>query len=178
MFLREQSWRNSFALKWGGKSAYFLSQSSRRWGEMIVFLSALRNIWDVLGSTQVFQFMYVEKNLFYYKEILHCAVLRSEWQSSVLESRIKNSRHRDEIRDTSYEVRVFLSQSPPSIGEMIVFLRALRNIGDVLGRAQVFQFMYVKKTYSIIKRFFTMLRFVQNDRVLFRSHGLKIRAIR
>ena len=36
---------------------------------------------DVLGSAQVFQFMYVEKNLFYYKEILHYAVLRSEWQS-------------------------------------------------------------------------------------------------
>ena len=60
---------------------------------------------------------------------------------------------------------------------MIVFLRALRNIRDVLASAQVFQFMYVKKTYSIIKRFFTVLCFVQNDRVLFWSHGLKIRAI-
>ena len=44
----------------------------------------------------------------------------------------------DKVRDASYEVRVFLSQSSPSIGEMIVFLRALRNIGDVLGSAQVF----------------------------------------
>ena len=57
---------------------------------------------------------------------------------------------------------------------MMAFLRALRNIGDVLGSAQVFQFMYVKKTYSIIKRFFTMLRFVQNDRVSVCSHGLEI----
>ena len=56
----------------------FLSQSSLRWGEMIAFLSTLRNIRDVLASTQVFQFMYVEKNLFYYKEILHFATLRSE----------------------------------------------------------------------------------------------------
>ena len=56
----------------------FLSQSSRSYGEMIVFLRALRNIGDVLGSAQVFQFMYVEKNLFYYKEILHFATLRSE----------------------------------------------------------------------------------------------------
>jgi hypothetical protein len=56
----------------------FLSQSSLRWGEMIVFLRALRNNGDVLGSAQVFQFMYVEKNLFYYKEILHFATLRSE----------------------------------------------------------------------------------------------------
>ena len=56
----------------------FLSQSSRRIGEMIVFLSALRNIGDVLASAQVFQFMYVEKNIFYYKKILHFATLRSE----------------------------------------------------------------------------------------------------
>ena len=56
----------------------FLSQSSRRWGEMIVFLRALRNIGDVVGSEQLFQFMYVEKNLFYYEEILHYAALRSE----------------------------------------------------------------------------------------------------
>ena len=46
--------------------------------QMIAFLSTLRNIRDVLGSAQVFQFMYVEKNLFYYKEILHFATLRSE----------------------------------------------------------------------------------------------------
>ena len=45
---------------------------------MMAFLRALRNIGDVLGSALVFQFMYVEKNLFYYKEILHYAVLRSE----------------------------------------------------------------------------------------------------
>ena len=45
---------------------------------MIVFLRALRNIGDVLGSAQGFQFMYVEKNLFYYKEILHFVALRLE----------------------------------------------------------------------------------------------------
>ena len=56
----------------------FLSQSSRSYGEMMAFLRALRNIRDVLASAQVFQFMYVEKNLFYYKEILHFATLRSE----------------------------------------------------------------------------------------------------
>ena len=66
----------------------FLSQSSRRLGEMIVFLRALRNIRDVLASAQVFQFMYVEKNLFYYKEILHYATLRSEWHGSVFYLRL------------------------------------------------------------------------------------------
>ena len=75
-------------------------------------------------------------------------------------------------------MRVFLSQSSRSYGEMMAFLRALRNIGDVLGSAQVFQFMYVKKTYSIIKRFFTVLCFVQNDRVSVCSHGLEICANR
>ena len=45
---------------------------------MIAFLRPRRNIEDVMGSALVFQFMYVEKNLFYYKEILHfvCASFR------------------------------------------------------------------------------------------------------
>ena len=53
--LRKQSWRNSFALKrcgnWCGmryEMRVFLSQSSRRWCEMMAFLRALRNIGDVL----------------------------------------------------------------------------------------------------------------------------------
>ena len=90
-FLSELSWRNSFALKRGGnwcgmryEMRVFLSQSSLRWGEMIAFLSTLRNIGDVVGSALVFQFMHVEKNIFYYKKILHFATLRSEWQSSSL----------------------------------------------------------------------------------------------
>ena len=63
------------------------------------------------------------------------------------------------MRDARYEVRVFLSQSPPSIGEMIVFLSALRNIGDVLGSALVFQFLYVEKNlfyYKEILNFATL----------------------
>ena len=38
----------------------------------------------------------------------------------------------DEVRDASYEVRVFLSQSSLRWGEMIAFLSTLRNIRDVL----------------------------------------------
>ena len=45
---------------------------------MIAFLSTLRNTGDVVGSALVFQFMHVEKNIFYYKKILHFAMLRSE----------------------------------------------------------------------------------------------------
>ena len=69
-----------------------------------------------------------------------------------MESRIKNSRHRDEIRDAACEVRVFLSQSSRRIGEMIVFLSALRNIGDVVGSALVFQFMHVEKNIFYYKK--------------------------
>ena len=36
----------------------------------------------------------------------------------------------DEIRDARCEVRVFLSQSSRRWGELFVFLRALRNIGN------------------------------------------------
>ena len=54
----------------------------------------------------------------------------------------------DKVRDASYEVRVFLSQSSPSIGEMMAFLRALRNIGDVLGSALFFFFKRKDFFYS------------------------------
>ena len=40
------------------------------------------------GKCTGFQFMYVEKNLFYYKEILHFATLRSEWHGSVFYLRL------------------------------------------------------------------------------------------
>ena len=56
----------------------FLSQSSLRWGEMMAFFERTEEQLDGLGSALVFQFIYLEKNLFYYKEILHYAVLRSE----------------------------------------------------------------------------------------------------
>ena len=63
-------------------SGLFLSQSSLSIGEMISFLSSLRNIIDILWSTQVFLFTLLE-NLFLHVEILHFAALRSEWQGSM-----------------------------------------------------------------------------------------------
>ena len=56
-FLSELSWRNSFAMKLYGNcylNRLFLSQSSRRAGEMIAFLRALRNIGDVLERSRIF----------------------------------------------------------------------------------------------------------------------------
>ena len=44
---------------------------------------------------------------------------------------------------------VFLSQSSPSIREMMAFLRALRNIGDVLGSA-LFFFLNAKIFFILI----------------------------
>lgn len=44
---------------------------------MIAFLSSLRNIIDVLRSTQVFLFTLLE-NISLHEEILHYAALRSE----------------------------------------------------------------------------------------------------
>ena len=73
-------------------SGLFLSQSSLSIGEMISFLSSLRNIIDILWSTQVFLFTLLE-NLFLHVEILHFAALRSEWQGYVFNIRIINHRH-------------------------------------------------------------------------------------
>ncbi len=60
------------------RDASILSQSSRRCGENDSVFERTEEHQRCSGSQQVFQFMYVEKNLFYYKEILHCAVLRPE----------------------------------------------------------------------------------------------------
>ena len=82
-YLSELSWRNSFALKWGGSWNYFLSQSSRRGSKMIAFLRALRNI----GNCKVVKLW--SWNLFLYEEILHYSTLRSEWHGSVFYLRLE-----------------------------------------------------------------------------------------
>ena len=92
MFLREQSWRNSFAFKRCGNWEYFISQSSRRCGERMAF-------WGLWGTSEMF------------------------WEGH----------------------------------------------GFSVGRC--------RRTFSLMKRFFTTLCFVQNDRVLVLSHGLEMRDI-
>ena len=90
MFLREQSWRNSFAVKRGGKwygmrcevrgtSISITKFTKYRWNDCVFERTEEHR--RCSGKCTGFQFMYVEKNLFYYKEILHFATLRSEWQS-------------------------------------------------------------------------------------------------
>ena len=64
---------------WNG---LFLSQSSLSIGEMISFLSSLRNIIDVLWSTLFFLFTLLE-NLSLHKEILGFVALRWERQGSM-----------------------------------------------------------------------------------------------
>ena len=95
-----------------------LSQSSRRWGEMIGFLRALRNIGDVLGSAQVFIYycefwFFLHAKIYYilyiFKEAKLAKFIRYEvgwkmmrddvimwWCGDVVmrwRSRIKNMRH-------------------------------------------------------------------------------------
>ena len=104
-------------------------------------------------------------NILLYEEILHYAVLRSEWQGSVFCSRLgicfsggiffetqrffflncffKWAKLAKFIRfealwELLFKLAYFLSQSSRRCGEMIAFLRALRNIGDVLGRSRIF----------------------------------------
>ena len=152
MFLREQSWRNSFALKRWGKSAYFLSQSSQRIGEMIVFLRARRNIRDVLGSALFFYLflwiliIFIRKDFF----IFFMFSREQSWRNSFAMKRCGN------WCGMRYEMRVFLSQSSRRWCEMMAFLRTLRNIGDVLGSA-LFFFIIVNSDYFYTQRFFYLL---------------------
>ena len=186
MYLREQSWRNSFALKRWGKwcgdvvmwwCGYVVMRwksrirNLRHWvlckttapidnatlTDTIFFSPTLKGGKLFIVSCEFWFFLYAK--IFYYsyifKEAKLAKFIRFEagwklmwWCGDVVmrwKSRIRKSRHQDEVRDAACEVRVFLSQSSRRIGEMIVFLSALRNIGDVLARAQVFQFMYVEK---------------------------------
>ena len=55
----------------------------------------------------------------------------------------------DVVRNASYEVQVFLSQSSRRWGEMIALLRALRNIGDVLETFYNLRFLRNDKVASI-----------------------------
>ena len=55
----------------------------------------------------------------------------------------------DKVRDASYEVRVFLSQSSRRCCERMAFLRELRTIGDVLETFYNLRFLRNEKVASI-----------------------------
>ena len=82
MFLREQSWRNSFAMKrgenWCGDVVMWWCDDAMMWSRKFVNLRnrEVMKLWNW--------------NLLLDKKILHYAVLRSEWHGSVLYSRIRN----------------------------------------------------------------------------------------
>ena len=70
---------------------------------------------------------------------------------------------RCEMRRARCEVRVFLSQSSLRWGEMIAFLRALRNIGDVLGSAQFFIYFCEFWLFLYAKIFFILVMFLMEQ---------------
>ena len=82
MYLREQSWRNSFAMKrgenWCGDVVMWWCDDAMMWSRKFVNLRnrEVMKLWNW--------------NLLLDKKILHYAVLRSEWHGSVLYSRIRN----------------------------------------------------------------------------------------
>ena len=133
---------------WNG---LFLSQSSLSIGEMISFLSPLRNIIDVLWSTQVFLFTLLE-NISLHKEILHYAALRSEWQGSM--KRI-----------------IFITKFTKYWWNNFVFKFSKEHHRCSM-KFTGFSIYTFRKIFLFIKRFFTLLRFVQNDRVMFCNYGL------
>ena len=79
IFLRELSWRNSFALKRGGNCIFSITKFSEMWWKRWRF-------WGLWGTLEI-----VKKwswNILLYEEILHYAALRSEWHGSVFYSRL------------------------------------------------------------------------------------------
>ena len=86
MFLRKQSWRNSFALKRGG-NCIFLSQSS---GDVVKWWRFWW-LWGILENREVVSCEVVKSwswNILLFEEFLHYAALRSEWQDYVFCSRL------------------------------------------------------------------------------------------
>ena len=152
---------------------------------MIVFLSTRRNIWECSGKFTDFSVYALKNNLFHYEEILHYAALRSEWHGSVFYLRLgiwiifetqrffyshyvfkgaklaKFIRFEagwklmwDEVRDASISITKFTEMG----WNDCVFERTEEHWKLWRCEVEIFFFM---------KRFFTMLRFVQNDTVLF-----------
>ena len=79
MFLRKQSWRNSFAMKLCGNCIFSITKFSEMWWKRWRF-------WGLWGTLEI-----VKKwswNILLYEEILHYAALRSEWHGSVFYSRL------------------------------------------------------------------------------------------
>ena len=79
LFCSFSKWKSGERCEMRGASISITKFTEIVWNDGVFEVS--KEHLDVIGSALVFQFMYVEKNLFYYKEILHFATLRSEWQS-------------------------------------------------------------------------------------------------
>ena len=100
--------------------------------------------------------------------IVCCFVLFFETQRLfIIPMFLRKQSWRNSLLWSFVEIVYFLSQSSRRYSEMMAFLMALRNIGKSwsceLWSREV-------EIFCFLKRFFTMLRFVQNDTVLFFTH--------
>ena len=83
MFLREQSWRNSFAMKlYGSCYLNWLIFYHKVHGVMVKWW----RFWGHWGTLEIVKMW--SWNILLFEEILHFATLRSEWQSSVFYLRL------------------------------------------------------------------------------------------
>ena len=91
MFLREQSWRNSFALKRMEIDAGYEVRVKRCeyfYHKVHGVMVKWWRFWGLWGTLEIVKMW--SWNILLFEEILHYAVLRSEWHGSVLYSRIRN----------------------------------------------------------------------------------------
>ena len=146
MFLREQSWRNSFALKRMEIDAGYEVRVKRCeyfyhkvHGVMVKWLC----FWGLWGTLEIVKMW--SWNILLFEEILHYAVLRSEWHGSVFLLTIRNLNYFKRkdffisfmfLRKRSWRNSFAMKLcgncifSITKFSEMIVFWRALRNIGN------------------------------------------------
>ena len=126
-------------------------------------------------------------NILLFKEILHYAVLRSEWHGSVFYLRLgiwiifETQRFfiiPIFLRKQSWRNSFAMKLCGNCIFSITKFSEMWWNDGAFEDSEEHWKLWRCEvEIFCFLKRFFTMLRFVQNDRVLFCSHGLKIRAI-
>ena len=91
MFLRKQSWRNSFAMKRGENDAGYEVRVKRCeyfYHKVHGVMVKWWRFWGLWGTLEIVKMW--SWNILLFEEILHYAVLRSEWHGSVLYSRIRN----------------------------------------------------------------------------------------